>query len=376
MDFAFSDEQDEFRGVLRRFFEEKVPSTEVRRMMDAPGAYDPGLWKQMAEELGLQGVHLPEELGGQGFGFLELGIVLEEMGAVVLPSPFFASCVLAAGAIRLAGAAEQQAALLPGIASGSEIGTLALVEEAGSWLPEDVVLEARPEGAEVILDGVKVVVPSGDAASLLVVVARQPGTRGADGLTLCTLESGAPGVHVRTEEALDRTRSQARVELDAARARVLGTPGQAGAPLRTLLHHASVALASEMIGGAQRCLDLAVEYAKVRMQFARAIGSFQAVKHEAAEVLLELELARSAAYWALWVADEGAPGLAEAAPLAKAVCSDAYLKAVTTCIQIHGGIGFTWEHDAHLYYKRAHGSATMFGDGTAQRRALADELGI
>jgi alkylation response protein AidB-like acyl-CoA dehydrogenase len=250
------------------------------------------------------------------------------------------------------------------------------VEEAGSWLPGDVTVEARSEGDQVVLSGVKQAVPSGNVASLLVVAARQPGTTGDDGLTLCTVESGAAGVHVSAEEALDRTRPQARVELDGARARVLGAPGQAGAPLRTLLQHAAVALSAEMLGGAQRCLDMAVAYATTRMQFARAIGSFQAVKHEAAEVLIELELARSAAYWALWVADEDTPELAEAAPLAKAACSDAYLKAATTCIQIHGGIGFTWEHDAHLYYKRAHGSAMTFGDATAQRRALAAELGI
>ena len=376
MNFAFSDEQEEFRGVLRRFLEEKAPSSELRRMFAAPLGYDAALWKQMAAELGLQGIHLPESVGGQGFGFLELGIVLEEMGRALLPSPFFASSVLAAEAIRCVAGEAEPRALLAGIASGEEIATLAWVEAKGGWDPAELRLEARPEGAGFVLDGAKHTVLSADAATRLVVAARLPGTRGADGLTLVSVETHAPGVRVVPEESIDLARRVGRVELDGVRARPLGPPGGAAAGLTKALLRARVALSAEMIGGAARALDMAVAYAKQRVQFARAIGSFQALKHAAADVLLEVELARSASYWAWWVADQDSPELAEAAPLAKSACSEAYSLAAATNLQIHGGIGFTWEADPQLHYRRARADAALLGEASEQRAALARELGL
>jgi len=376
VNFAFSDEQEEFRGVLRRFLEEKAPAAEVRRMFALPSGYDPALWKQMAAELGLQGIHLAESVGGQGFGFLELGIVLEEMGRALLPSPFFASSVLAAEAIRCVGGDAEQRALLPGIASGEEIATLAWVEAGSGWDPAALRLEARAEGGAAVLDGAKLSVLSADAATRLVVAARQPGTRGESGLSLYTLEANAPGVRIVPEEPLDLARRVARVELDGARARALGPAGGAAPGLRKALRRAAIALSAEMVGGAARALEMGVAYAKQRVQFARAIGSFQALKHAAADVLLELELARSASYWAWWVADQDGPELAEAAPLAKSACAEAYSLAAATNVQLHGGIGFTWEADPQLHYRRARADAALLGEAIEQRAALAQELGL
>ncbi len=376
MDFAFSEEQDEFRSVLRRFFEERSALADVRKAFDSPDGFDRGLWKRMADELGLQGVHLPEEFGGQGFGFLELGIVLEEMGRSLLPGPFLASSVLSAAAIRSAGSAEEQAEWLPGIASGERIGALALVEVGGSWDPGAVRTEAAADGEALILDGAKQSILSGDAADFFVVAARTPGTQGDQGVRLAVVEADAPGVTVTALEALDLTRRQARLELHGARAKALGAPGTGAAALRTALLHGAVALAAEAVGGADRALAMAVEYAKVRVQFARPIGSFQAVKHMAADVLRDLELARAAAYWSWWVAEESPDELARAAPLVKASCADVFLAAAATNIQIHGGIGFTWDHDAHLFYKRAKSVELLLGDSSEHRLALATALGV
>jgi alkylation response protein AidB-like acyl-CoA dehydrogenase len=376
MNFAFSEEQEEFRSTLRRFLDEKAPPSELRRMFAAPAGFDPSLWKQMAAELGLQGIHLPESTGGQGFGFLELGIVLEELGRALLPSPFFASSVLAAEAIRCVASEDEQPGLLTGIASGEEIATLALVEEGTGWDPAALRLVARPEGAYYALDGAKHVVLSADAATRLVVAARLPGSEGAAGLTLLSLEANAPGVRVIPQDPIDLARRVGRVELDGARARLVGPAGGAGPGLEKALRRAAIALCAEMLGGAARALEQGVAYTKERVQFGRAVGSFQALKHMAADVLLELELARSAGYWAWWVADQDGPELAEAAALAKSACAEAYLLAATTNLQLHGGIGFTWESDAQLHYRRARADAALLGEPALHRAALARELGF
>jgi alkylation response protein AidB-like acyl-CoA dehydrogenase len=376
VDFAFSDEQDAFRETLRRFFEEKCPTTEVFRLMETDAGYDPGVWKQMGEELGLQGLLIPEEYGGQGFGFLELGIALEEMGRVLLPSPFYASACLAANAILAAGDDAQKSELLPGIASGETLASLALLDAGGQWDPASLRMEARPDGDAFVLEGEKTCVLNGATADLLVVAARLPGSTGEEGLCLLTLRSDDAGVTLEPMATLDATRKQARLHLRGARARCLGEPGGAGDALHQTLDRAAIGLAAEMAGGADRCLQMAVEYAKQRSQFARPIGSFQAIKHKCAEVLLEVELARSAAWWACWTAAEDNEERGEAAHLAKACCADAYLQAAAENIQIHGGIGFTWEAAPHLYYRRAKVSQTLFGDSVHHRRRLVDGLGI
>ncbi len=376
MDFAFSEEQEAFRETLRRFLEEKCPVTEVFRLMETEEGRDPAVWKQMGEELGLQGLLIPEEHGGQGFSFLELGIALEEMGRVLLPSPFFASACLAASAILVAGDPAQQAEWLPPIASGESVASLAVLEPGGTWDPADLALEARADGDGFTLHGEKTCVLDGCIADLLVVAARLPGSQGDDGISLLAARTDGPRVTADAIPTLDPTRKQARVRFDGARGTPLGAPGEAAAALREILEHAAIGLAAEMAGGAQRALDMAVAYARERSQFARPIGSFQAIKHKAAEVLLEVELARSAAWWGCWTAAEDNEECTEAAHLAKAVCGDAYMRAAAENVQIHGGVGFTWEAAPHLYFRRAKVSGILFGDSVRHRSLLADHLGI
>jgi alkylation response protein AidB-like acyl-CoA dehydrogenase len=376
LDFAFSEEQEAFRETLRRFLEEKCPLAEVFRLMETPEGREASVWKQMGEELGLQGLLVPEAYGGQGFGFLELGIALEEMGRVLLPSPFFASACLATSAILAAGDESQKQEWLPGIASGASVGTLAVLEPGGVWEPAAVALEARADGDGFTLHGEKTCVIDGGLADVVVVAARLPGTRGDDGVSLLVVRGDAPGLAAEAIPTLDPTRKQARLRFDGAHGAALGAPGAAAPALRKALERAAIGLAAEMAGGAQRTLEMAVAYARERNQFARPIGSFQAIKHKAAEVLLEVELARSAAWWACWTAAEDNEQTAEAAPLAKAVCADAYLRAAAENVQIHGGIGFTWEAAPHLYYRRAKVSGILFGDSVRQRARLADHLGV
>jgi alkylation response protein AidB-like acyl-CoA dehydrogenase len=376
VDFAFSEEQEELRQTVRRFLDDKSPSSEVRRLMETTEGYDEGVWKQMAQELGLQSLHLPEAHGGQGFTFVELGIVLEEMGRVLLCAPYFSTVVLAANAIINAGTEDDQAALLPGIASGETIAALAFTEPNGRWDAAGITMEATKEGDGYVLDGTKMFVIDGHVANLIVVVARTAGTSGEEGISFFTVEGDAPGLTRTPLATMDQTRKQAKLEFSGVQAKPLGAPGAGWAALSKTLDQAAVGLSNEMVGGAQRVLDMSVEYAKVRVQFGRPIGSFQAIKHKCADMLLEVESAKSAAYYAAWAAGEDNDELPVVASLAKAYCSDAYFHAAAENIQIHGGIGFTWEHDAHLYFKRAKSSEILLGDATYHRELLAQRIGI
>jgi alkylation response protein AidB-like acyl-CoA dehydrogenase len=376
MDFGFSKEQDEFREQLRRFLAEKSPSSQVRRLMETPDGYDRTVWRQMAQELGLQGLHIPEAYGGQGFGFLELGIVLEEMGRSLFCGPYFSTVCLAANAILNAGTEEQKRALGPGIVSGETIATLALLEEDGDWKIDSISLVARPDGDGFRLTGRKSLVTDGHTANLVVVAARLDGTKGRQGITLLTVRSEAEGFKATPVETMDLTRKQARLEFTNVHADVLGEPGAVADALQRTLDQASVLLAAESAGGAGQCLNMAVEYAKMRVQFARPIGSFQAVKHKCADVLLEVESARAAAHWATWIAEQGGEDLAQAASLAKALSSDAYLLAAAESIQIHGGIGVSWEADPQLYLKRAKTNEEFLGDPKYHRARIIRAMGI
>jgi alkylation response protein AidB-like acyl-CoA dehydrogenase len=376
VNFAFSDEQEQLRDAVRRFLEAKSPSTEVRRLMDTIEGYDPAVWAQMANELGLQSLHIPEEYGGQGFTFVELGIVLEEMGRVLLCAPYFSTVVLAADAIINAGTDAQKGELLPGIAGGETIAALAFTEPNGKWDASGIEMVATGSGDSYTLDGTKMFVIDGHLADCIVVAARTAGTSGEDGISLFTVAGDAAGLTRTSLATMDQTRKQAKLEFSGVAAAPLGTPGEGWAALSKTLDQAAAGLANEMVGGAQQVLDMSVEYAKVRVQFGRPIGSFQAIKHKCADMLLEVESGKSAAYYAAWAAAEDNEELPVAASLAKAYCSDAYFHAAAENIQIHGGIGFTWEHDAHLYFKRAKSSEILFGDATYHRELLAQRIGI
>ncbi|HEV2360443.1 MAG TPA: acyl-CoA dehydrogenase family protein [Acidimicrobiales bacterium] len=371
MEFGFSEEQEELRRSVRRFLDDKSPVSEVRRLMETTEGYDPAVWSQMGNQLGLQGLAIPEEFGGSGFSFVELGIVFEEMGRSLLCAPYYATVALAATALLTSGDQEAQKDLLPGIAAGETIATLALTEDSGSFDLDAVACVARQSGDGYVIDGHKMFVLDGHLASLILVAARTDA-----GLSLFAVDGDASGLTRTALTTMDQTRKQARLVFEGTPARLIGTDGGAGAGLAKTLDLGAVALASEQVGGAQRCLEMSVEYAKTRIQFGRPIGSFQAIKHKCADMLLEVESAKSAAYYAGWAAAEDSDELPVVASLAKAYCSEAYFHAAAENIQIHGGIGFTWEHDAHLYFKRAKSSELILGDPSYHRELLAQRIGI
>jgi alkylation response protein AidB-like acyl-CoA dehydrogenase len=376
VNFAFSEEQEQLREAVRKFLEAKSPESEVRRLMETTEGYDPAVWKQMANELGLQSLHIPEAYGGQGFTFVELGIVLEEQGRALLCAPYFSTVVLAANAILNAGTDEEKGALLPGIASGETIATLAFTEPNGKWDADGITMEASESGDGYTLNGTKMFVLDGHTADLIVVAARTAGSTGEDGISFFTVAGDASGLTRTALATMDQTRKQAKLEFANVSAAKLGEPGAGWAALSKTLDQAAVGLSNEMVGGAQFVLEESVQYAKDRVQFGRPIGSFQAIKHKCADMLLEVESAKSAAYYSAWAAAEDNDELPVVASLAKAYCSDAYFHAAAENIQIHGGIGFTWEHNAHLYFKRAKSSEILLGDATYHRELLAQRIGI
>ncbi len=372
MRFSFSDEQEEFRSHLRRFLADRSPTTEVRRLMETEAGYDRAQWTKINQELGLSAVPIPESYGGQGFGVVELGIVAEEMGRALLCAPYFSSAVLAATAILRAGTEEQKRKLLPKIASGEVIATLAFTEDNGRWDAGGVTLTAT--GSK--LDGHKSFVLDGHTADLIVVLARRTGSRGEDGLTFFTVAGNAPGLTRKALKTMDPTRKQARLTFSGVRADLLGEEGRAAEPFARTIEIAAIALASEMVGGAERLREDALAYAKMRMQFGRPIASFQSMKHKQADMLVDVELAKSAAYSAATAADDGDEDAGALASLAKAAAAEAYLQTAIHAIQVHGGIGFTWDNDTHLWFKRAKSSEVFLGDPTWHREKMLQGWGV
>jgi alkylation response protein AidB-like acyl-CoA dehydrogenase len=375
VNFAFSEEQEELRAVVRRFLDDKSPEAKVRQLMDTTDGYDPAVWKQMAAQLGLHGLIIPEEFGGSGYSYVELIVVLEEMGRSLLCAPFFSTAVLAANLLLASGDDAAKKDYLPGIADGSTIATVALAEGSGRWDEQGVTVVATPtdsgpEGSWT-LSGEKLYVLDGHISSLVLVAART-----SAGVSVFAVDSGAAGYEATLLPTMDQTRKQARLTFGATPARLVGVDGEGWSAVSKMLDLAAVALAAEQVGGAQKVLDMAVEYAKVRVQFGRPIGSFQAIKHKCADMLLEVESAKSAAYYAGWAAAEDNEELPVVASVAKSYCSEAYFNCAAENIQIHGGIGFTWEHPAHLYFKRAKSSELLFGDPTYHRELLAQRIGI
>jgi alkylation response protein AidB-like acyl-CoA dehydrogenase len=371
MNFAFSDEQEELRRSVRRFFEDKSPEPEVRRLMDLSEGYDPAVWAQMAQQLGLQGLAIPEEYGGSGFTYVELIVVLEEMGRALLCAPYFSTVALAANALLCSGDDAAQKRYLPAIASGETIATLALTEDSGKWDEGGVAMAATRSGDDYVLSGTKSFVIDGHIADLILVAARTDA-----GVSLFAVAGDADGLTREPLSTMDQTRKQAKLEFASTPARLIGVDGQGWPILAKTLDLAAVAMAAEQVGGAQKVLEMSVEYAKLRVQFGRPIGSFQAIKHKCADMLLEVESAKSAAYYAGWAAAEDNDELPAVASLAKVYCSEAYFHAAAENIQIHGGIGFTWEHPAHLYFKRAKTTELYLGDPTYHREQLAQRIGI
>ncbi|HLX37360.1 MAG TPA: acyl-CoA dehydrogenase family protein [Candidatus Binataceae bacterium] len=369
--FAFTDEQEEFRAAIRRFLADKSPTTEVRRLMATAEGYDPKVWRQMSEELALPGVHIPEQFGGAGFGMVELCIATEEMGRALLCAPYFSTAVLAANAIMNTASEEQQSKLLPDIASGAQLATLAITEPSGNWDPASIETTSRFR-----IDGTKSYVVDGHIADLLVVAARVPSSAGRDGLGLFTVDAKDKGVERHALASMDPTRKLARLDFKGAHATLLGELDKNGARIQRTMDQAAIALANEMMGGAQALLDSAVKYSKMRVQFGREIGSFQAIKHKLADMLLEVELGKSAAYYAAQAAATEDPEWPALASLAKAAASETYLHTAIETIQIHGGIGFTWDNDTHLWFKRAKSSEIFLGMPSYHRELLMQRWGV
>lgn len=370
MKFSFSSEQEEFRTSLRRFLGERSPTKEVRRLMETETGFEPAAWRKLNAELGLTAVRIPEAYGGQGFGFGELGIVLEEMGRALLCAPFFSTAVLATGAILNAGTEAEKQALLPSIASGDTIATLAWVEDPAHWDAAATKMTAKQSGKSFKLDGTKSYVIDGHTADLIVVLARAPGTSGDAGLSLFTVKGDAKGLERKNLKVMDPTRKLARLDFKGVEATLLGEAGGAAAPFARTMVEAAVCLANEMAGVAERLREDALEYAKMRVQFGRAIASFQSMKHKHADMLVDVELAKSAAYYAAAALDDGDDDIVAVASIAKAAASEAALQTGIHAIQIHGGIGFTWDNDTHLWFKRAKSSEVLLGDAHHHREKM------
>jgi alkylation response protein AidB-like acyl-CoA dehydrogenase len=360
VDFALNEEQAMLQEVLRDFLTARSSEEAVRSQMADPAGYDGPLWRRMAEEY-----------GGSGFTFVELGIAIEEMGRALTVSPFFASAVMAPQLLLALADEEANKEYLPGLAAGELIATVALAEDSGSWQPVDVGTTATESGDSWVLDGHKNYVLDGTVADLLLVAARA-----GDRVGVFAVEAAAAGMVRTALGTMDQTRKQARLEFAKTPARLIGSLEAGEAAIGMMLDHSMVALAAESLGGAAKVLDMAVEYAKVREQFGRPIGSFQAIKHKCASMLVDLESSRSAVYYALWAVSAADAEVPKVASLAKAFCVDAYLAACGENIQIHGGIGFTWEHPAHLYLKRAKNAQSFLGSSDFHRQRLATLIGI
>jgi alkylation response protein AidB-like acyl-CoA dehydrogenase len=364
-------EQRQLRESVRRFLTDRAPLSRVRELMETADAADAEVWRQAGTQLGLQAIAIPEKYGGAGFSFAEQAIVLEELGAVLYSGPYLASAVLAATALLASDDEDAKTDLLPGIASGETIATLAFTEDDGSWDMDSIRLAATKTKMGWRLDGHKSFVLDGHGAGLVLVVA----AAGA-GLSLFAVDGSAKGLDRRVLPTLDQTRRLARLEFSGVPAALIGSPGSARAALGHTLDVAAIALAAAQLGGAQRALDMAVAYAKIRHQFGRPIGSFQAIKHRCADLLLEVESLRSGVSYAAAAVAAGSTEVPVLAALLKAYGSEVYSHVAAENIQIHGGIGFTWEHDAHLYLKRAKASELFLGDGSYHRERLATRIGL
>ena len=382
MDFKFTEEQAMIRDTADAFLAEVSTSAAVRQAMATESGYDPELWQRICQDMFWQAIHIPEEHGGMGLGYVELVAMLEQMGRYLLCSPFYATVCFGVNALRVAGSEEQQAQYLPQIVAGAT-ATLAYTDASGHWDAQAVSATCVGEGASFTLNGRYRYVPDGHTADLLVVAAREPGSQGASGISLFVLPAATAGVSRRWLPTMDQTRRLAEIELNDVvldASMLLGEAGQAWSQLSRIIDLATIAIAADQVGGAQQSLDLSVAYMQERVQFGRVIASYQALKHKAADMMVKAEAGRSALYYAACIADEALAGTAladelpEAASIAKAYCSDAYFFNAGCGIQLHGGVGITEEYDIQLYFKRAKSTESFLGNSAWHRERLAQQL--
>jgi alkylation response protein AidB-like acyl-CoA dehydrogenase len=368
-------ELDDLRATVRAFLADRLPLSDVRKRMESDEEIDRGVWRQLASELELQAIHIPEAYGGQGFGFSALTVVLAEFGRALADVPYFSTVCLAANAILNSADERHRRQLLPPIARGEVIAALAYSGDATSELGQACTVTAdRSADGRWMLNGTVDVVLGGGVSELFIVVARTPGMPHRIGLFAAY--RGSPGLSTRALTPMDLTRPLAEVAFIDVAAELLGDPAEAESGLSTTLLQGTACLAAEMVGGAERCMEMAVEYAKGRYQFGAPIGSFQAIQHKCANMLVDVESARAAAIHAMSCCSAGHGDMALWVSHAKAYCSEIYPRVASDALQVHGGLGFTWEHDIHMYLKRAQSTRTLLGDDVAHRRRVAELLGI
>jgi alkylation response protein AidB-like acyl-CoA dehydrogenase len=373
VDFGFSAEQEAFRSSVRGFLRAEAPVSFARAMMDDETGIVSRVWRSFSD-LGWLGLMVPERYGGSGLGHLDLAVLLEECGGVVLPGPLLSTVALGVPAILATADAAQREALLPAIVEGRLRPTLAFAEASGRWDESDVETVAEKVADGYLLRGEKLFVPDARGADVVLVVAKFAGSP-----ALVAVARDAPGVKVSRMESIDATRKLDVVSLDGVvvdENGLLGGTVLAEGVLGRVVDAARVLLSAEMCGAADQALARSVDYAKIRTQFDRPIATFQAIQHKLADMKVLLENARSLVYYAAWALDTNAPDAARAAAMAKAYASDACVKIVADAIQVHGGVGFTWENDLHLYFKRVKCSELTYGDATANRTIVAKSLGV
>jgi alkylation response protein AidB-like acyl-CoA dehydrogenase len=364
MNFDFSDDLKQLREQARKFLGERCPTTAVRKVLEGPEPYDKALWQEIAG-MGWTGAAIPETYGGAGLGHLGLCVLAEELGAALAPVPFSSSVYLASEAIVAGGSEAQKRAWLPRLASGAAIGTLALAEGPGKADARKLRTSFRG-GA---LTGEKLPLPDGDVADVAVVAAQ-----GERGVVLTLVDLAGPGITRTPVQTIDPSRSHASIAFANAPAELLGAAGEGESLLRRVQDRAAVLLAFEQVGGAQRALEMARDYALGRYAFGRPIGSFQAIKHKLVDVYVATELARSNAYYGAWALARNAPELPLAAAAARVSANEAYFLAAKENIQVHGGMGFTWEFDCHLYYRRAKLLSLALGSTRSWKDRLVTQL--
>ena len=368
MDFGISDEQQQLKTSAREFLTHECPTTFVRKVMASEDGAASELYAQIGK-LEWSGLIIPEKFGGAGLGMLDVAVLLEEQGYAAMPGPFLFSSVLAASALKEFGTDELRRKWLPALAEGKAIGTIAIVEEDDGIEPASIRTGGNKTGDEVVVNGRKMFVPYANVADFIIVAARFGG--GREDVTFFAVDSKSPGVEIKLLKSLDLTRRVCAVELKDVRVKAsLELQGGASA-IRRMIDIASVAVAADSLGGAERALEMAVEYSKVREQFGKPIGSFQALKHAAAEIVSELEPARSLLWHAAYALDAEPKAAPRAAAMAKARLSEVYSRTTDKAVLMHGGIGFTWEHDIHLWFKRSRFNESYFGSPPYHRERVA-----
>jgi alkylation response protein AidB-like acyl-CoA dehydrogenase len=373
VDFDFSEDQNDLRNLMREFLSDRSTTRHVRAMLTDSLGYDPAMYRELVR---LGALSFPEPYGGAGLGMVEQAIVLEEMGRAVYPAPYFATVVLAGRAVVESGDENAMARYIPDICSGDLTMSLAFLEDSIDWGPGAISATLTPTADGFVLDGTKRFVPFGHAVDIVLVAARLAGTSGADGVTLAAVARDTPGVAIEPTVMMDETSKVATMRFSGVpvpSGDIVGHPGSGWSALESTLRSAAVACCAEMLGASRKSLEMSVDYAKVRKQFGQYIGQFQAVKHKLAEMLELVENAHAATYYAAWALDADAPDKALAASVAKSTVNYASRRVCGEAIQVHGGIGFTWEYDLHLYFKRAKHLEPMFGDTDYHREKVLEE---